>query len=259
MSDDKSDTKRVLACMAHPDDVEFTCGGTLALLHARGWEIHVATMTPGDCGSELLGPEEISAVRRVEAANAAAVLGGRYYCLECGDGFIAYDRPTNLKAIELVRKVRPKLVFAASPNDYLIDHEVTSAVIRNAAFLSGVPNIKTEPFGPFRPTPYLYYADPIELKDMFGKPVAPGVLVDVTAVIDAKSQMLTCHASQRDWLLKQHGMDEYVHAMLAMSENRGKRIGVKYAEGFRQHLGHGYPQDNLLAAELGPLAHTQSS
>ena len=75
------------------------------------------------------------------------------------------------------------------------------------------------------------------------------------AVIDAKSQMLTCHASQRDWLLKQHGMDEYVHAMLAMSEKRGKPIGVKYAEGFRQHLGHGYPQDNLLAAELGALAH----
>jgi hypothetical protein len=55
--------------------------------------------------------------------------------------------------------------------------------------------------------------------------------------------------------MKQHGMDEYVHAMLALGEQRGKSIGVKYAEGFRQHLGHGHPQDNLLAAELGRLVH----
>ena len=71
-----SHNKVALACMAHPDDVEFTCGGTLALLHQQGWEIHIATMTPGDCGSDQLSPEEISRIRRVEAANAAAVLGG---------------------------------------------------------------------------------------------------------------------------------------------------------------------------------------
>ena len=99
--------KVALACMAHPDDVEFTCGGTLALLHQQGWEIHIATMTPGDCGSEQLGPAEISRIRRVEAANAAAVLGGRFHCLECQDGFIAYDRPTITAAVRLIREVRP--------------------------------------------------------------------------------------------------------------------------------------------------------
>jgi N-acetylglucosamine malate deacetylase 1 len=248
-----ADNKRALTFMAHPDDVEFTTAGTLALLHSKGWEIHIATMTPGDCGSEQLGPEEISRVRRVEAANAAAVLGGRWHCLECHDGFIAYDRETTTKAVALVREVRPRVVFAASPNDYLIDHEVASAIVRNATFFAGVPNLKTEPLPPFRPCPYVYYADPMETKDMFGKPVEPGILVDITSVIDVKSQMLACHASQRDWLLKQHGMDEYVHSMLALGEKRGKLAGVKYAEGFRQHLGHGYPQDNLLAAELGGL------
>lgn len=248
-----TDNKRVLAFMAHPDDVEFTCGGTLALLHQKGWEIHIATMTPGDCGSEQLGPEEISAIRRVEAANAAAALGGEHHCLECRDGFIAYDRETMTKAIGLVRKVRPTIVFALGPNDYLIDHEISSAIVRNATFFVGVPNVKTEPFAPFRPVPYLYYADPVEAKDLFGKPVDPSIVVDIGTVIDTKSQMLGCHASQRDWLLKQHGMDEYIHAMLAMGEKRGRLIGVKYAEGFRQHLGHGYPQDNVLAAELGEL------
>ncbi len=253
------ENKRALAFMAHPDDAEFTCCGTLALLHQRGWEIHIATMTPGDCGSEQLAPEEISRIRRVEAANSAAVLGGRFHCLECRDGFIAYDRETTLKAVALVRQVRPGVVFALGPNDYLIDHEVSSAIVRNASFFAGVPNWKTDPFGPFRPVPYLYYADPVEGKDMFGRPVEPAVLVDIGSVVETKSEMLRCHASQRDWLLKQHGMDEYVEAMLALGRARGKLIGVEYAEGFRQHLGHGYPQDDLLAAELGSLVHRRSS
>jgi LmbE family N-acetylglucosaminyl deacetylase len=249
------ENKRAMAFMAHPDDAEFTCCGTLALLRERGWEIHVATMTPGDCGSEQLAPEEISKIRRVEAADSAAVLGGTSHDLDCRDGFIAYDRETTIKAVALIRQVRPGVVFALGPNDYLIDHEVSSAIVRNATFFAGVPNLKTGHLGPFHPVPYLYYADPVEGKDMFGRPVEPTVLVDVGSVIETKSRMLACHASQRDWLLKQHGMDEYVHAMLAMGEERGKRIGVRYAEGFRQHLGHGYPQDDLLAAELGSLVH----
>ncbi len=248
-----TDNKRALAFMAHPDDAEFTCAGTLALLHQKGWEIHIATMTPGDCGSEQLGPEEISRIRRVEAANAAAVLGGSWHCLECRDGAIAYDRETTTRAVGLVRKIRPRVVFALGPNDYLIDHEVASALVRNAAFFVGVPNLKTEPFPPYRPVPYLYYADPVEGKDMFGRPVDPTIAVDVTSVIETKSQMLGCHASQRDWLLKQHGMDEYIHAMLALGEKRGQLVGVRYAEGFRQHLGHGYPQDDLLGGLLGAL------
>jgi hypothetical protein len=72
-----------------------------------------------------------------------------------------------------------------------------------------------------------------------------------------KARMLACHASQREWLLKQHGMDEYIEAMKTMGRKRGELIGSAFAEGFRQHLGHGYPQDNLLASELGSRIHTR--
>jgi LmbE family N-acetylglucosaminyl deacetylase len=247
--------KRVLAIGAHPDDVEFLCAGTLVLLHEKGWEVHIATMTPGDCGSEVLPPEEISRARRIEAANAAAVLGGQYHCLECRDGLIAYDEETNFKAVALVRQVRPRLVIALSPQDYMIDHEVASALARNAAFMAGVPNWKTEPYPPFRPVPYLYYADPLELKDLFGTAIVPTTMVDITSAVETKSRMLACHASQRDWIRKQHGLDEYIDKMFEMGQQRGQILGVRYAEGFRQHRGHGYPQDNLLAAELGQLVH----
>jgi LmbE family N-acetylglucosaminyl deacetylase len=252
-----SNRKCVLALGAHPDDVEFLCAGTLALLHQKGWEVHIATMTPGDCGSETLSPDEISAIRRVEAARAASVLGGSYFCLESRDGSIAYDRETNFKAVELMRKVRPNMVFALSPCDYMIDHEVASQLARNATFMSGVPNWKTDPYPPWRPVPYLYYADPLEMKDLFGVQIVPTTIVDIGSAIETKAKMLACHASQREWLLKQHGIDEYINAMYEASRVRGKQIGAEYAEGFRQHLGHGYPQDNLLAAELGVLAHVR--
>ena len=58
-------------------------------------------------------------------------------------------------------------------------------------------------------------------------------------------------ASERDWLLKHHGMDQYLQAMRDWSSHRGRPVGVAFAEGFRQHLGHSYPQDNLLGKLLG--------
>jgi LmbE family N-acetylglucosaminyl deacetylase len=75
----------ILAIHAHPDDVEILAGGTLALLSARGHRIAIATMTAGECGSHELGPEEISAVRRREVANAAALIGAHYLCIEMRD------------------------------------------------------------------------------------------------------------------------------------------------------------------------------
>jgi LmbE family N-acetylglucosaminyl deacetylase len=250
--------KTALALMAHPDDAEFLCAGTLALLRLKGWTIHMATMTAGDCGSEQLGPEEICRIRRVEAAQSAAVLDGTFHCLECLDGFIASDRPTLLRVLGLLRSVKPAVIFAHSPQCYLIDHEVTSALARNAAFFTGVPNVKTDPHPPCRPVPHLYYADAIEGKDQFGQPVTPGMVVDVSSVMETKIRMLTCHASQRDWLRQQHGVDEYVNTLRAMAAARGQTASVAFGEGFRQHLGHGYPQDNLLATELGRLVHSVS-
>ena len=63
--------------------------------------------------------------------------------------------------------------------------------------------------------------------------------------------MLACHESQRNWLRKQHGIDEYLERSERWSAARGREIGAKYGEAFRQHTGHPYPGDNRLAAMLG--------
>jgi len=247
--------KTVLSVGAHPDDAEFFCAGTLALLGNKGWQIHIATMTPGDCGTVQYSRKEISKIRKAEAAKAASLLDGSYHCLECGDLFIMYDKPTLLKAIKLLRKVRPTIVLTCSPCDYMIDHETASKIAQTACFACGVVNIETTGAQPFEPIPYLYYFDPVEGKDNLGHKIQASTIVDISSVMGIKEKMLCCHESQRDWLLKHHGVDDYVISMKALSAKRGAEIDCHFAEGFRQHLGHAYPQDNILKTELSDLVH----
>lgn len=239
--------KKVLAIVAHPDDAEFLCAGTLALLHNKKWEVHITTMTAGDCGSKQLGKKEISEIRMKEAATSAGILDADYSCLGFDDVFITYDQPAIIKTIAHIRKVQPHLVITMSPSCYMVDHEITSKLIQTACFGGGLVNIDTPGYSPIDYIPHLYYADPLEGKDKFGHKVMASTVVDITSVMDVKIKMLECHDSQREWLRQHHGMDEYIISMKRQAAIRGKEIGVPYAEGFRQHLGHAYPQDNLIS------------
>ena len=243
------DNGRILAIGAHPDDVEFTCAGTLSLLRKKGYAITIATMTPGDCGSAEHSAFKIAETRRKEAAEAATVLDAPYLCLEERDLAIDYNTVTRRKVVGLIREVDPFLVITNPLEDYMVDHEVTGRLVRDACFCApmpnfGVPNGLTNTDG----IPYLYYVDPLEGKDLFGNPVPYQFAVDVTSEIETKKEMLSCHRSQRDWLLRQHGMDQYVESMLEWAAARGKEAGFQYAEAFRQHVGHPYPHDNKLLA-----------
>ena len=247
--------KTILCLVAHPDDAEFQCAGTLALLARKGWDIHIATMTPGDAGSMKLNREEISNIRRSEAKCSATILGGTYHCLECDDVFILYDRPTILKTIELFRKVRPYIVFTASPSDYMVDHEVASKLAQTSCLAAGIPNIEISGTTPYNFVPYLYYLDPIQGIDIFGREIKADIMVDISSTIETKEQMLCCHSSQRDWLFEISKVDEYVIMMKTFAKKNGVLINSGYAEGFRQHLGFSYPQSNILKSELGDLVH----
>ncbi|NIA16915.1 MAG: PIG-L family deacetylase, partial [Planctomycetes bacterium] len=227
-------SKTVLSIHAHPDDAEFTCAGTMALLHKKGWEVHIATIANGDCGSVELDAKTISKIRYKEAEKSAEILGGSYHCLESRDIFIQYDEPTLLKAAKLIRQIKPTIVFAPSPCDYMLDHEITSKIVQTACFICGIPNIKTPGAEPFENVPWLYYVDAIEGKDIFGNKIEPCVFVDISTEIGVKEEMLCCHESQRNWLMAHHGMDEYIISMKTWSKKRGQDIGVGFAEGFRQ-------------------------
>lgn len=239
--------KVALSFLAHPDDAEILCGGTLVRLAHAGWEIHIATATAGDCGTMTRTREEISATRKGEARAAAALIGAQYHCLDESDGFVVYDKPTIRKAIDLFRRVAPSLVFTHAAKDYMMDHEQVSMLARDASFLYGAPNVTPLPRHPESVVPWLYYCDPLEGVDPLGRPVEPTTLVDVTGAFNTKLQMLACHASQREWLRAHHGMDEYLDAAKRHAASRGAIAGVAYAEAFVQHRGHAYPHGDLLA------------
>ena len=248
------DRTHVLAIHAHPDDVEFQCAGTLAMLARAGCRVTIATMTPGDCGSVEHDAEAIAAIRRGEAEASADLIGADYLCLEFRDLAIFSDDPSRRRLVECLRRVRPDLVLTAPPADYLADHEATSELVRDACFVAPIPNFATrqwEPSPALERIPHLYFVDPLEGRDREGEPVPAEFLVDVSEVWDLKRRMLECHASQRNWLLRQHGIDEYLAMQEKWSSHRGREIGVAFAEGFRQYKGHPYPTGNLLLELLG--------
>ena len=249
-----------LAILAHPDDAEFLCAGTLIRLRQEhGWAIHVATMTPGDCGSAEHSPDDIARIRRAEGAAAAAAVGATFHCLEERDLRVIYAEPALEKVTRLLCAVRPQVVFTHSPDDYHLDHEQTSKLARAATFAAPIRNFlharpgAAERDPPLDHIPHLFYCDPLEGKDAFGRPIAPGFRVDIGAVVGDKGRMLECHESQRAWLRTHHGVDNLVESMTDWGAAQGAAAGVRYAEGFRQHLGHSYPQDNILGRLLGAV------
>lgn len=239
--------------MAHPDDAEIIVGGTLLRLKAAGWALGIITMTSGDCGSATHTKEEIARIRYAEARRAADYLGAWYECAGLLDVEIFLNADSQRRVVELMRRFAPDVVITHAPVDYMIDHEETARLARAASFALAMPLYETHWAAPARPTahtPALYYADPIEGLDTGGARVWPQFYVDITDVMEQKRELLSHHRSQRDWLRAHHGVDEYLNQMTAWAASYGAECGCTYAEGWRQHLGHGYPHEPLLQLAL---------
>ncbi len=243
--------KVALSLLAHPDDAEILCAGTLIRLAEAGWEVHIATATPGDCGTVDRTRWEISAIRTAEAGTAAAMIGATYHCLDERDGLVCYDKGTIQKAVDLFRRIAPGLVFTHAQDDYMMDHVEVSKLARAASFVYGAPNISAYPLIEGSGVPWMYYCDPIEGIDSLGRAIEPTTVIDISSVHARKLEMLACHASQRQWLRAHHGMDEYLDSVKRHDAERGKQIGAKFAEAFVQHRGHAYPGDDLLVGMFG--------
>ncbi|MBI4874569.1 MAG: PIG-L family deacetylase [Acidobacteria bacterium] len=243
------DKRRILSIHAHPDDAEIMAGGTLALLAGQGHSITIVSMTPGDCGTAEYPPEEISRLRREEARSAAALIGADYVCAEFRDLAIFNDDAARRRVTEILRRVRPEIILTAAPVDYLCDHENTSLLVRDACFAAPAPNYCTgaaDPAPALKAIPHLYYMDPAGGVDRDGVVVRPQFIVNVEPVFQTKWDMLACHASQRNWLIRQHGMDDYMETMKAWTTARAQLAGLNRGEGFRQYRGHPYPESPLL-------------
>jgi N-acetylglucosamine malate deacetylase 1 len=244
---------RLLVVMAHPDDTEILVGGTLFHLKALGWELGILTMTAGDCGSSTIPRNEIARIRYAEAQAAAEFLGATYACVGLMDVEVFSNAENLRRVLHSMRQFDPDIVITHSPVDYMLDHEEASRLVRGAAFALAIRNYDARQIPPApvgRTTPALYYADPIEGLDPMGQRVYPQFYVDISAQLPQKREMLSRHVSQREWLRSHHGVDEYLDSMTAWAASFGRECGFAHAEGFRQHLGHGYPHEPRLQNAL---------
>jgi bacillithiol biosynthesis deacetylase BshB1 len=221
---------RVLAIGAHPDDIEFLCGGTMAKYTKGGHSIVVATMTNGDKGHLTIPPKKLAKIRLKEAAQAASILGGRHVWVGFSDGEVFHDREAVMKVVEVIRNAKPDVVFTMSPSDYHGDHVNTGRIVVEAVFNAGVPRIRTK--SPAHTPRKVYYCD-----NVFGIGFEPDLWVDISDLMDTKVEALRQHKSQIEWLKDHHGID-FIDDARACSRFRGLQVGVKYAEAFQQVRKH---------------------
>jgi len=120
-----------------------------------------------------------------------------------------------------------------------------------AAFVRGMRNFTTSPpTPPYQKDICLYHALPYGLTDMMRQPVRPEFYVDISSVIDKKTEVLAAHASQRDWLDTSQGLDSYLLTMRNMMKDVGAMSGrFEIAEGWRRHSHLGY----AASAEADPV------
>lgn len=215
----------ILAVGAHPDDLELSCAGTLALYAKQGHNVFMCHAVNGNLGHVTIPRDELRDIRRKEAIKSAAVIGATSLTIDIDDTAIFDTNETREKMAEIIRKADPDLIITHPPTDYHLDHVITSKVIFHASFIAPLPQFETES-KPNRLTPPIYYMDPA-----VGLNFQPEEYVDITDVIETKKEMLLCHQSQLGWLKEHHNID-MEELMYSVARFRGMQCNVKYAEGF---------------------------
>ena len=216
----------IAAVCAHPDDAELVMGGTIAREGARGRRVCMIDLTRGENGSR--GTPE---TRLAEAAEAARVLGAAHReALGLPDARLQ-DVPEHKDAlVEALRRLRPRVVLLQHWQQRHPDHAAASAIVYAAAFLAGLKNYRSELGPAFRPSKLVYAVTMTEANDL-----APGFVVDVSAVWETKLRAISAFASQFTPAPGETGvlpLDRFREAVEIAGRRHGQRIGVRYGEGF---------------------------
>lgn len=218
----------ILFIGAHPDDLEFYCGGTIACYTAAGHTVWMAVATNGNVGTPTLSKQEIGAVRKEEAAAAAKHLGAAgLIWLDEEDEFLFDDLRTRMKFVDAVRQAKPEILITHNPNDYHTDHIACSKLATDARILSAVRLIETA-HPHLGKIPELFYMD-----SAAGVNFTPQFYVDITKTFDVKMEGLRAHHSQNAWA-KSIFNHELLDMARVQSAFRGLQAGCKYAEAFIQ-------------------------
>ncbi len=220
--------ERVLAVVAHPDDAEYLCAGTLARAKRDGATVGICVLCRGDRGQPVTPIGDLVAVRRREMAAAAKLLGATLLRGEFRDGQLVDGPAHRKKLIELYRRFRPTLVLAHWREDYHPDHRAAGALAEAVSWFCASAGHKTQAVA-MSSQPALWWMDTVNMTGF-----EPGFFVDVSDQMDLKRRMLACHKSQ----LRRAADGDFApleEQMIRQAETRGVQAGAAAAEAFRVH------------------------
>lgn len=220
--------ERVLAVVAHPDDAELLCAGTLARARSDGAAIGICVLCCGEKGQPQKPVANLSKVRRREMTAAARLLGAPIFWGGFADATLVDDRARRLKLVEIFRAFNPTLILAHFPQDYHSDHRAASALAEAASWSCASKGEKTRSSPLMRP-PCVWWMDTLGMMEF-----VPGFYIDISKHVTLKEKMLQCHRSQ---LARENDRDftDLRHLMRLQFQSRGMQAGVLAAEAFRMH------------------------
>ena len=200
--DDWPEKQQILVILAHPDDPEFFCGGTLARWALAGHEITYALLTCGDKGrnadNRSIADDELCALRHLEQRAAADALGVKaIHYLDREDGYLVPDLDLRRDVVRLIRRFKPDVLVTCDPQNLFAayginhpDHRAAGQAVLDAVFPSAgndlfFPELLKEGLQPHAPKEVW-----VSLTNQ------PNVTLDVTDLWDTKIRALKEHKSQ---------------------------------------------------------------
>src|SRR3990172_3558804 len=194
----------ILAIGAHPDDIEYGCGGMLAKYARRGHAVYMFVASDGALGGE-------GEVRRREQKDSAQILGVReVFWGGYPDTEVPLSRELIVRLETVIRQVGPRMIFVNHPDDTHQDHRHLAQSAMSATRY--IPN-------------FLFYEVPTTQN------FHPNVYVDIQPVLDWKLASLEAHRSQ---VTKTNIEDlSIIETAVSCANFRGVQGRVKYAEAFQ--------------------------
>ena len=214
----------ILAFGAHPDDVELSCGATIAKHVKLGKRVGIVDLTRGELGTR--GNAEI---REAEAKKSAEILGVELRLnMNFKDGFFQNDETHQLALVKVIRKYRPKIVLCNAVIDRHPDHPKGADLVSTACFLAGLQKIKTAQ-DYWRPKSVYHY---IQFNN-----IEPNFVVDVSDFIETKIEAVKAFSTQfYDPASKEPetiiSTKNFFDSIRYRAADLGRVAGVDYAEGF---------------------------
>jgi LmbE family N-acetylglucosaminyl deacetylase len=221
--------KRVLVVMAHPDDAEFGCGGTLSKLVSNGMELAYLVCTNGNKGSNDLEmtSEKLAVIREAEQRGACSVIGAKEVTfLGYGDGELEASVELIGKIVKEIRKFKPDIIICQDPwrsRHNHRDHRNAGQATFDAVYPYARDNLHF-------PEQLAEGLEPHKVLEIYATMTEnPDVIVNISDSIHNKIKALKEHKSQ---IGDPHLLEERI---LYNTSELAKAHGLEYAEGFKRH------------------------